>query len=267
MSRPTGRVDWLQLLSADGLDEYRAAADHHHRSGLPGRSISLLSMLVVGFVAAAGALGIAASEPAAKAERAQLQSRVIAARAAASAAEVAYVSARKALTAAEADAERGLDDALVEQLRIDAALSGYARVDGPGVQLTLNDAITPRMHNAVDLGLVIDRDVQHAVNALWQAGAEAISINDRRITATSPISNAGDAILVDRTPIKPPYIIRAVGDAKALTRRFGATAEWDELQALRDRYGVRWNLESAERLQLPPATSAFPRVARIGATG
>ena len=35
------------------------------------------------------------------------------------------------------------------------------------------------------------------VNGLWQAGAEAISINGQRLTSTSAIRFAGQAILVD----------------------------------------------------------------------
>ena len=57
---------------------------------------------------------------------------------------------------------------------------------------------------------VIYSDLQKVANELWAAGAEAIAINGQRLTATSTIRSAGEAILVDFRPVTSPYEV--VGD-------------------------------------------------------
>ena len=54
------------------------------------------------------------------------------------------------------------------------------------------------------------------VNALWAAGAEAISINGQRLGPTTAIRFAGEAVLVDFRPVTNPYEISAIGDPDTL---------------------------------------------------
>ena len=61
-------------------------------------------------------------------------------------------------------------------------------------------------------GRVIAKDLQYVTNALWESGAEAISINGKRLTSTSSIRFAGSAIIVDYRPLTRPYVITALGD-------------------------------------------------------
>ena len=42
------------------------------------------------------------------------------------------------------------------------------------------------------------------VNELWADGAQAMSVNDVRLTPTSAIRFAGQAVLVDFQPLLPP---------------------------------------------------------------
>lgn len=260
----TTRSDWLHvLLDADPIPEYRDVARHHHRGGLPGRVTSFSSMAIVGFVVISAALGIAASRPAAIAERQELQSRVLAAKSAAVDAERNYLEARRELDATETAIAPDIGGSLSAELDLQTLLAGYSAVTGPGVQLTLNDAERSIVHDQVDLGRVIDRDLQRVVNALWRSGAEAIGINGRRLSVRTPIRNAGSSILVDYRPLTPPYVVRAIGSA-AMFKRFQTTSEWQELVALRDRYGVRWSASSVQQLSLPEATSSLPRLALTG---
>ena len=55
--------------------------------------------------------------------------------------------------------------------------------------------------------------MRSVVNELWSDGAEAIAVNGIRLTPTSAIRFAGDAVLVDFQPITSPYRIDAIGDA------------------------------------------------------
>ena len=54
------------------------------------------------------------------------------------------------------------------------------------------------------------------VNELKAAGAEAVSVNDQRLVAVSPVRCAGPTIFVNNTPQTPPYVIRAIGEPNTL---------------------------------------------------
>lgn len=54
-------------------------------------------------------------------------------------------------------------------------------------------------------------DLLHIINALNNAGAEAISINDSRITFFSEIKNDGDIVTLDNNILEEPMEIKAIG--------------------------------------------------------
>lgn len=98
----------------------------------------------------------------------------------------------------------------------DGALSLQAATtpaSGPGITVTLADRATPGKGS----GAVRDQDLAMVVNALWGAGAEAISINGQRIGPATFVRTAGSAILVNVTPVSSPYEISAIGDSNALS--------------------------------------------------
>lgn len=93
---------------------------------------------------------------------------------------------------------------------------GVVDVKGPGIVLT----ITPKtsIFNASsndtsrDLG---EDEIVHIVNLLWYSGAEAISINDIRITPQTGIKTAGNGIAIGsagRIYPKEKIVIKAIGD-------------------------------------------------------
>jgi small basic protein/uncharacterized protein YlxW (UPF0749 family) len=110
--------------------------------------------------------------------------------------------------------ERELGGPAVARLRNLEAATGLAPVRGDGARITLGDGATPidpvTGRRTVD-GRVRDSDLQLAANALWAAGAEAIAVNGQRLTATSTIRQAGEAILVDFRPVTTPYMMVAIG--------------------------------------------------------
>ncbi len=63
-------------------------------------------------------------------------------------------------------------------------------------------------------GLIIEietGDLLLVINALNNAGAEAISINDKRIIFNSEILNDGDVVQLDGIMLEKPYTIKAIG--------------------------------------------------------
>jgi uncharacterized protein YlxW (UPF0749 family) len=61
-----------------------------------------------------------------------------------------------------------------------------------------------------------DIDIQRVINELRASGAEAFSVNDQRVVATTAIRCVGAAIQVNGVPLTPPYVIRAIGDPATL---------------------------------------------------
>ncbi len=145
------------------------------------------------------------------------------------------------------------------------AAAGTIPVSGPGVQVTIDDAPVDTEALAAgqpDLGRVLDRDLQGAVNGLWASGAEAIDINGQRLTTLTAIRGAGAAILVNYRPLVRPYVISAVGDPELLGTTFARGPAGQALEGLRQTYGIRYDLETRDRLDLPGETGVTLRYAK-----
>ncbi|WP_372500545.1 DUF881 domain-containing protein [Streptomyces meridianus] len=156
-----------------------------------------------------------------------------------------------------------------------ALQAGATPVHGPGVKLVVDDAKgagqggdgARQGSGFADTGRVRDRDMQRIVNGLWQAGAEAISVNGQRLTALSAIRAAGDAVLVDNRPLVPPYTVLAVGDGDRLRTAFENSADGQYLSVLVENYGVRTSITTQENVRLAAAPSLIVRTAEpVGGT-
>lgn len=259
------RTDWLQLvLHVDEVSEYADVRSHHHRVDWLGRVTSFLSMTTVGFVVVAAAVGIADSRPAVQAATTALRFRVETAQAAAALAERDFRAARDQLKTTQDAVRPDIGGALAADLDRQEYAAAYVGLTGAGLVLTLDNSEKPVFNGTTDLGQVIDRDVQHVVNGLWRAGAEAVTVNGIRLTGRTSIRNAGATILVDYRPVVAPYVVRAIGDAPRMLQRFKEFVEWQELQTLRERYRIRWAITSKMRLQLAAGASTLPNQAIAG---
>lgn len=135
-----------------------------------------------------------------------------------------------------------------ELTRLEIAV-GAAPVRGPGLVVTLDDG--PDGTDSPDSGRITAGELQSIVNALWAAGAEAITVNDRRISALTAIREAGEAILVDYRPVAPPYVVRAVGDRDAMEPAFADSPTARRFRTFVDVVGIRFDVRRAQRLDLP----------------
>lgn len=152
-----------------------------------------------------------------------------------------------------------LESSLVEETAAGRALAGrvdrlsvatgLVPVSGPGVKVVVDDAEGADS----DLERVMDVDLQKLANALWAAGAEAMAINGRRVTATTAIRQAGPAITVNYRAIRRPYVVEAIGNPDTIPARFVNTrhgAEWFDLQRA---VGLRFTMTEERDLVLPGA--------------
>jgi uncharacterized protein YlxW (UPF0749 family) len=104
------------------------------------------------------------------------------------------------------------------------ATAGFTALHGPGVTVTLNDSSRRQSEfgsqNAPDNDdLVVHQgDVQAVVNALWAGGAEAMSIMEVRVIATSAVRCVGNTLLLHGQVFSPPFRITAIGEPTAMHR-------------------------------------------------
>jgi uncharacterized protein YlxW (UPF0749 family) len=163
--------------------------------------------------------------------------------------------------------ERELGGAAVARLRNLEAATGLAPVRGAGAKIRLSDGPTPINPLTGDRkteARVKDTDLQLASNALWAGGAEAIAINGQRLTATSTIRQAGEAILVDFRPVSSPYEVIAIGP-EDLADKFRDGYAGRFFEELVSRFAMSFDASEVENVTLQAATELKLRVAATAA--
>lgn len=141
----------------------------------------------------------------------------------------------------------------LETARIEA---GVSKVVGKGVEVTLNDSnVVLQPEENPNLYVLHDEDVLKVLNELKAAGAEAISINEQRLLATSEVRCVGPTILVNKTKrLAPPFVIYAIGDPvtmeNALKMRGGV------IESLKV-WGIQVNVKKQERVVVQAYSGAI----------
>ncbi|MEO3823881.1 DUF881 domain-containing protein [Actinomadura sp. B10D3] len=277
--RPDATMSLLADLVAGRLDPgYAAAAARRAAAGAPlrrgrlrGGGVLLVLVLTGTLVAVAGAEA-RRGEPVAAERRSRLIGEIRARTAETDALQDrlgrlrAETERRRAAALARTDAGRRLRLELARA----AAAAAAAPAAGEGVVVTLDDP--PRGAAAGHAGpgrapaggRVYDQDLQVLVNGLWAAGAAAIGVNGLRLTPTTAIRTAGEAILVDYRPLGGPYEVTALGDPGRLRDAFAGSAADRRLDALKERYGIRYDVRRTPRAQLPAAGTSLLRYAVPG---
>ncbi|SEF77849.1 Uncharacterized conserved protein YlxW, UPF0749 family [Caloramator fervidus] len=95
--------------------------------------------------------------------------------------------------------------------------SGYEDVEGPGLKIIIDDNRNYSFNDDNILDYIThNSDILYVIFDLKNAGAEAISVNGKRIISTSEITCEGPVIKVNGEYIVPPFEILAIGDPDAL---------------------------------------------------
>ena len=150
--------------------------------------------------------------------------------------------------ASGAGQQRG--SASLEKLLADASVTaGLQAMRGPGLKVTLDDSRLDRSPagNVNDL-VIHSQDVQAVVNALWQAGAEAVSINGQRLVGTSAVLCVGNTLLLNGSVHSPPYEVTALGASRDVFENDGLVRR---LRSDATTFGLRFSIEEDSRLRVP----------------
>ena len=126
--------------------------------------------------------------------------------------------------------------------------TGYAAVEGPGVRITVDNRPGAEVDNEI-----IDEDLATLVDGLWEAGAEAIAINDQRINVLGGVRNTNRAVHVNGRPVNAPYVVQAIGDPRTLQARLLQTSQGQEWFARVNGYGFLYTPENVDDIRLPAA--------------
>ncbi|MEU5949059.1 DUF881 domain-containing protein [Micromonospora sp. NPDC047465] len=253
--------DFLTELFRNPLDPgyADAAARRRERQAPPAgwrhwsaRSVSLVLAVVLGFLFAVAYRQTLEAEPGRSQARSGLVAQIKQRES-----ETDRLSERADQLRAEVTRQRAaaLGGSEAARLRTLEAGTGLGRVRGDGVVVRLADA--PQNPDAVtgaDVGpsRVIYSDLQGVANDLWAAGAEAISINGQRLTATSTIRSAGQAILVDFRPVTGPYEVSAIGPG-SMRDRYEDSRSALTMRKVAEDTGLSFAVREAEDLTLPAA--------------
>jgi uncharacterized protein YlxW (UPF0749 family) len=257
----------LSDLMTDTLDAgYAEAAARRGAPRPPRPGAGLVAgVVLVGFLFAVAVLDVRDRALGAGSARQALVDEVVRRTGAADQAASELVRLRGEITRARRDALALGGAATPSDLDALELSTGAVAVTGPGLVVTADDV--PRREDGTEEPLkpeerILDRDLQSVVNSLWAAGAEAISVNDQRLTALSAIRSADIAILVDYRPLLPPYVVRAVGDPRALEPDFMASRGGRDMRLLADNYGFRFEVARSDALRIPAASGLSLRSAR-----
>ncbi len=125
------------------------------------------------------------------------------------------------------------DSVLIKSLNEDLdrykLFAGLSNVEGQGIVVTIDNPPVD-MNYAYEANFVYDYHLLLSlVNELNAAGAEAISINEQRITGLSEIRTAGNSININLIPQQAPFVVKAIGSSDtldgAVNQRFGIVSQ------------------------------------------
>lgn len=148
-----------------------------------------------------------------------------------------------------------------------APAAGAQAVTGPALQVQLEDARTggriPEGYTVDDV-VVHQQDVQAVVNALWAAGAEAMTIQDQRVVATSAVRCVGNTLILQGRVYSPPYVITAMGDPATLRAGLDRDPAVSVYREYVERVGLGYRVTEPGIVTMPAFSGEVPpRYARV----
>lgn len=255
---------------------YQEAADRRTASGQPGATstrtaVVVLMAVLTGFLFAVAASSLRPKPTAAAAVKGELVSRIETRQNDSTARESSILALTKQVRDLEKVALAQAGGAnLTPTITALELQAGVTALRGPGITVTVDDATTAgtdakagtRPSGGFEPGRVSSADLQIVVNGVWATGAEAVAVNGHRLTSSSAIRFAGQAIIVDFRPVTRPYVITALGDPASMQTRFEASFAGVYLAQLTKEFGILSTLAPGDSLQVPGESDTRLFVAR-----
>ncbi|OGO79018.1 MAG: hypothetical protein A2Y23_14855 [Clostridiales bacterium GWB2_37_7] len=133
-----------------------------------------------------------------------------------------------------------------QELEAARSFADFEKMEGPGIIITMNDSLTEiSAEENLNWYLIHNSDILEIINELRDAGAEAISINGERVTATSTIRCGGPTINIDGKRHAVPFVIKAIGDPQKLEASATAPSGYIDLM---EYYDIRIDVQKVDKL-------------------
>lgn len=163
------------------------------------------------------------------------------------------------LSAEVDELSREIEDAQVARARERAEAArgpaGLEPVTGEAVRVTLEDAPAELRDDAENINdlVVHEQDITAVVNAMWDAGAEAITVQGRRVISTTSFKCAGSSVEINGRYYPQPFVITAIGDVERIQDRIDADPYLTgyRLQSEMESVQIGWDLEVDESATAP----------------
>lgn len=138
---------------------------------------------------------------------------------------------------------------LVEELNKYRLIDGLTKVQGPGVKVTLSDAAYVPDGDNPNNYIVHQQDIQEVIYELYAIGAEAVSVNNQRITNHSYIQCVGPVVKVDGNRHAAPFVVKAIGDPDMLVGSLEMNGNTADILRAR---GITVKIEKQDNIIMDP---------------
>lgn len=137
--------------------------------------------------------------------------------------------------------------------------AGMTALKGPGLQVIVDDSSGKTIPAGDDPNsyIIHEYHLRDVINALWQAGAEAIAINGERVVGTTSVYCVGSTIMVNSTRLSPPYEIVAIGDPAAMDEWLNNQNVLKEFKTRIKLYGLQFKTARSETVTVPAYTGSL----------
>lgn len=137
-----------------------------------------------------------------------------------------------------------------EEIKENRKLLGLTEVTGQGFIIKLDDNRQINSSEVLNVSdyLVHEGDLLYIVNELFNAGADAIAINDQRITSKTSIICDGNIIRINGEIVSVPITIQAIGYPERMEYALKRPGGYLEILA---NAGVQVYVEKSEKITLP----------------
>lgn len=162
--------------------------------------------------------------------------------------QVGDLTRSNAVAASASTRIQGQLDDLATRVQRAELVTGFTPVHGPGVRITVDNRPDVDVNDEIR-----DEDLALLVDGLWEAGAEAIAVNDQRVNVLGGIRNTGRAIHVNGRPVNAPYVVQAIGDPRTLQARLLQTSQGQEWFSLVSFYDFVYQPQNVDDIRLPGA--------------
>ncbi|HEY3015340.1 MAG TPA: DUF881 domain-containing protein [Nocardioides sp.] len=259
----------LTLITQQSLDvDYVQVADRRTAEDEPGsdhriRRGTAVAVAIFGLLITTAAVQTIRNEPVTQSSRAALIDNINRRTTQAKEQQAELSRLHSELAAAQAAYDALASDEQAAQARLTRLQvpTGFTAVHGPGVRIEVDDS-----PDGSDAGRVRDEDLATLVDGLWNAGAEAISINGQRLTVLSSIRTSGVAIHVNFRPISPPYEVLAIGDTRSLQSRLADSTHGLRWLSLVQTFGFEFHMDNEDDVVIPGARLPVLRDAAVDTT-